>query len=218
MPIFIVGRSGNQPFEIPQTLTKVHGEHVSIEVDENKKVWRLRDLKNPREGTGVYLRDDQGDFKRVRACEIKPTDMIRLGPQGPHSYTFMAHRVLNDPAKPNAYTYEFQYMRHLHGKLKNAEEEREALNLKHSKIAKWAPLAGFALSFLIPGGTQVGMIAIRLAIMAPGLVVGQMFFKDPHKLKAIRQLRQKLVVCPSCGRPLSDHDVINLRCSACRAM
>jgi hypothetical protein len=130
----------------------------------------------------------------------------------------MAHRVLNDPEKPNSLAYEFRYMKHLHGKLKAAEDEREAKNLKHSKIAKWAPLAGFALSFLIPGGTDVGMIAIRLSIMAPGLIVGQLFFKDPQKLKEIRQRRQRLVVCPNCGRPMSDYDVSNLRCSACRAM
>lgn len=217
MQTFTIGRSGDQPFEIQQTLTKVHGEHARLDIDDNGK-WRITDLKTPREGTGVYVRDGDGNFKRVRSCEIQPTDLVRLGPQGPHSYTFMAHRVLNDPQKPNSFAYEFRYMKHLHGKLKTQEEEREALNLKHSKIAKWAPLAGFALSFLIPGSSQVGMIAIRLAIMAPGLVVGQMFFKDPHKLKAIRQKRQKLVVCPNCGRPLSDYDVQNLRCSACRAM
>lgn len=217
MQTFTIGRSGDQPFDIAQTLTKVHGEHARIDIDDNGK-WRISDLKTPREGTGVYVRDAEGDYKRVRSCEIQPTDFIRLGPQGPHSYTFMAHRVLNSKEAPNSFAYELRYMKHLHGKLKAQEDEREALNLKHSKIAKWAPLAGFALSFLIPGGSQVGMIAIRLAIMAPGLVVGQLFFKDPQKLKAIRQLRQKLVVCPNCGRPLSDYDVANLRCSACRAM
>ena len=66
--------------------------------------------------------------------------------------------------------------------------------------------------------TDVGMIAIRLSIMAPGLIVGQLFFKDPQKLKKIRQRRQRLVVCSNCGRPMSDYDVSNLRCSACRAM
>lgn len=214
---FTIGRNGNQPFDIPATLTRVHGEHARIDIDDDG-TWRIKDLKKLREGNGVYVRNEDGDFKRVTSGVIKPTDMVRLGPQGPHSYTFMAHRVLNNPESPNDFSYEFRYMRHLHGKLKTAEEEREAINLKHSKISKWAPLAGFALSMLIPGSSTLAMMGIRLAILAPGLVVGQLFFKDPQKLKAIRQKRQKLVVCPNCGRPLSDYDISNLRCSACRAM
>lgn len=214
---FIIGRNGTQPFEIQAALTRVHSEHAQITINDDGK-WTVKDLKTPKEGNGVYVRNADGDFKRIRTCQIQPTDLIRLGPAGPNSFTFMAHRVLNDPEKPNSLAYEFCYMKHLHGKLKAAEDEREAKNLKHSKIAKWAPLAGFALSFLIPGGTDVGMIAIRLSIMAPGLIVGQLFFKDPQKLKKIRQRRQRLVVCPNCGRPMSDYDVSNLRCSACRAM
>lgn len=217
MPSYTIGRSGDQTFEIPQTLTRVHGEHARIDVSDDG-VWRIKDLKPLKEGNGVYVRNENGDFRRVSSAQIKPTDMIRLGPQGPHSFTFMAHRVLNSPDNPNPFAYEFRYMRHLHGKLKAEEEQREALNLKHSKIAKWAPLAGFAVSMLIPGSSTLAMMGMRLAILAPGLIVGQLFFKDPQKLKAIRQKRQKLVVCPNCGRPLSDYDITNLRCSACRAL
>lgn len=205
MQEFIVGRAGNQPFDI--TADGVHNKHVRITISD-QGTWTLEDLKGD-SGNGTYIKDEQGSFNKVYRVQITPNTIIRLAKGGFHSYTFMAHRVL---AKKDDYGYEFETMRRRYRSLKEEEEKQENTNIKHVQISKWAPIIGLILSM-----TTTNLWLVRICITIPSFLVGQIFGGDAQKLKAIRLRRINTAICPCCGRPLSDFDVNNMQCSVCKA-
>ncbi|MCM1033576.1 MAG: FHA domain-containing protein [Odoribacter sp.] len=214
---FIIGRAGNQPFEIEPSRLYVHSQHAQLVADTNSREWFIEDLKG-NAGNGVYVRDDNGDFRRVIACRIRPTDVVRLGPESAQSFTFMAHKVFN----PADYKYEFAYMRTLDERLRREENERVAINKKHNLYSILAPGVLAALTFgmrmflEIDMGVTVGLCAVVTAL--PHTVIRYKYRNDADALKAIKSRRGKLIQCPKCWRPLSDYDLRNGRCSACKAM
>lgn len=217
MKEFIIGRTGNQPFDIKSEA--VHGEHVRITISD-QGIWTLEDLKGDN-GNGTYVKEEDGSFRKVYKMQITENTIIRLAKGGHKSYTFMAHRLL---AKQNDYSYEFQIMRQHYHALKTEEEKQEQTNMKHVRMAKWAPIIGIALSFAteIPVlketfTTEVKFYFVRGAIVVPTFLTGQLFANDVPKLKAIRQRKLSVTICPRCGRPLSDFDVNNMQCSVCGA-
>lgn len=214
---YIVGRTGNQPFEIEPTRLYVHGQHARLTVDTDSQDWYIEDLKGDG-GNGVFIRDSNGDFRRVMACRIRPTDIVRLGPENANSFTFMAHHAL----QPDSYNYEFAYNRALDRKLQKQEAELTAIIKKHNRNTILAPVILAALSMslrlFLPIDTTV-LMAITVGVTAiPTGILRYVYRGDAEKLKAIKSRRAKLIQCPKCWRPLSDYDLRNGRCSACKAM
>lgn len=214
---YIVGRTGNQPFEIEPTRLYVHGQHARLTVDTDSQDWYIEDLKGDG-GNGVFIRDSNGDFRRVMACRIRPTDIVRLGPENANSFTFMAHHALS----PDNYNYEFAYNRALERKIQKQEAEITATIKKHNLNTIIAPIIFVTLSMLIrifvPMETTT-LMGIAVAVTAiPPAILRFIYRGDAEKLKAIKSRRAKLIQCPKCWRPLSDYDLRNGRCSACKAM
>ncbi|MDO4319308.1 MAG: FHA domain-containing protein [Bacteroidales bacterium] len=214
--IFTIGRRGNQPFEIDPSLTYVHGEHARITISDDYRQWFIEDLKG-NGGNGIYLRNANGDFARVYSCRIQPTDIIRLGPEGARSVTFMARRVL-DPSLH----YEFSYIKSLDSQLRREEDEHNATVKKHTRNSIIAPVAGVVVAALIrlavPMDPAIMIAMSSMATAGPLAFLRYRYKDDAERLKEIRARRAKIVVCPKCGRQLSDYDVRNSRCSVCKAM
>ena len=214
---FIIGRSGTQPFKIDDSHHYVHGQHARLTADTAGREWMLEDLKGPG-GNGVYVRDEAGDFRRVTACRIKPTDVVRLGPESAQSYTFMAHHVLT----PANYNYEFGYVRALDMRLRAEEAAHMATVKTHTRNTIFVPVVLCVLTFIARLFLEIDM-SVLLAITAvvttvPPLLMRYRYRNDNERLKEIKARRAKLLQCPCCWRPLSDYDVRNGRCSACKAM
>lgn len=215
--IFTLGRKGDQPFEISLACSYVHGEHARLTVDTDGNDWYLEDLKEGR-GNGVFVRDDEGCFRRIIACRIRPTDIVRLGPEDAGSFTFMAHHVL----APEDYKFEFTYLRSLEQRLAE-REARQATTIKnHNRNTILAPVGLAAVTMLVRLFVPIDpgvLIAITAGVTAiPTGILRYMYRNDADKLRNIKALRSRLIVCPKCGRPLSEYDLRLARCSACKAM
>ena len=73
----ILGKQGNQPFEIKGEL--VSRKHAEIIVSDNGE-WLLRDLHST---NGTYVRNEQtGEMKRVGEVRITPMTFVILGSEG----------------------------------------------------------------------------------------------------------------------------------------
>ena len=55
-----------------------------------------------------------------------------------------------------------------------------------------------------------------LMMFAPTLA-GLLLPNGNVRIKRLKEQRLKTIVCPGCGRPLSDFDVNNMKCSICKA-
>lgn len=209
MQKFMIGRGTqcNQPF--PITSDGVHSEHAVITIDDNGR-WQLEDLKGD-SGNGTYVREPDGSFKRVYKITISPTTVIRLASGGHHSYTFMAHRVLQ---APDDFGYEINEVRQIYSNLKEEEENEE----KRLQRLKSLPMIVSAVC-LIASFLATNISAVRVIMGSQAIVIGLVsyFFGGTNKIKSIREKRRKLVVCPRCQRPMNDFDLDNRQCSICKA-
>ena len=212
MKEFIIGRNGNQPFKIEARA--VSAEHARITIDDYGQ-WMLEDLRGT-SGNGTFIRDDNGNFIQIVKAHITENTIIRLASVsevGHNSFTFMAHHVL--VTDPNDYSYELNYVYQLLEKLRQQESAVDETILKYRYYAIIAPIAGFVVSCIPP--FNISMMTVRLAMVIPPVLVSLLSFKLQSKPKQLQKLRKATIVCPKCGRPMSDFDVDNRHCSACKA-
>lgn len=211
----IIGREGNQPFPITQE--GVSRKHALLTIDDNQNWW-IENLTTVN-GNGLYIRDEQGDFHPIEAQRISEDSVLRLGPTGYMSCTFMAHRAI---APQGDYSYEF---RHLRRRIRGLRQEMENLNennQKRSKLANKIRLVSYAISvgIVVVGAISGASLMAMSPMIFPGLIGVLSNTLWGPKTQEARDLQQKITkfqVCPNCGRPISQHDVENLRCSACKA-
>lgn len=155
-------------------------------------------------------------FNRVYSKQILESDIIRLGNGGANSYTFTAHRVLNPD---ESYAYEFKQLKKLVRLQKEKEEKKEKkieLNGWISKLSGLAVIGLCAIAGSFEGVNIDPNIRYILIACAP-VVVGLLFKGDAKSLKILRKKREKLLVCPKCGRPVSEFDIEQGQCSRCKA-
>ncbi len=212
MKEFIIGRNGNQPFKIEAK--GVSSEHARITIDDYGQ-WTLEDLRGT-SGNGTYIRDEAGNFTQIVKAHITENTIIRLASLsevGRHSFTFMAHHVL--VTNPDDYSYELNYVYNLREKLREQETTVEESILKYRSYSIIAPIAGFIISCIPPFNSS--MMMVRIAMVAPPVLVSMLSFKLQTKPKELRKIRVATIVCPKCGRPMSDFDVDNRQCSLCKA-
>lgn len=203
----IIGREGEQLFPINNN--GVSKQHARLSI--RRGVWMLEDLDST---NGTYVRNEKGEFVRIATKQITEDTVIRLGDKSINGYVFMAHHVLEQD--PNNYAYEFACLLRLREQLCGEEEEMLAKNEKHKKMQRLAPILPFVFTFLpfIPASQM--MMWMRGAMLVP-MIVGFAFAGDTKKEKAFRRYRENMLVCPKCGRRLSDSDVERECCPACKA-
>lgn len=213
----IIGRFADSPIAIPVDRVGVSGTHAKIVIHDNGN-WEIEDLDS---SNGTYIKDKNGNFQRVFKKDIKETTIIRLGQEGHSSFIFMAHKVLSDD---KSYAFEFRQLKKLLKQQLVEEEALENKNTRNMKIVKAAsPLAMglcVAAQYGIPGlrdNANLNLWISRGAMAIAPAVVGLFFGIDRQKVKALKQKRLKIFICPKCGCPISEFDIQNMQCSRCKA-
>lgn len=216
---YIIGRSGNQPFPIPVDKTFVSHQHATIRIDDYGR-WTIIDNNS---ANGVYVRNSDGEYERVFQSEITPNTVVRLGPENVHSFEFWAQRVL--APDPNDYSVEFQALKGMLEEQKELERKVE----KKTELYNWISSASGAVAcvlFLLyhamtkkdGQGSSENVMMMRMMGMTMIPVLIKLFLPKPAKtLRRLREKRAKVIRCPKCGNPLSDHAVSQGFCPMCKA-
>lgn len=215
---FIIGREGNQPFPIPHkglssSSDSVHRQHAKIIVDDYGN-WILEDIKGS-DGNGTFIRNDKGIFERVYKTRISEDTVIRLGNEGQHSFTFMAHHVL--VTNPDDYSYEFrktkEYLDLITAESANIQDRMNFQSL----LAKYVlPVAGLCLSLIPMAFKFDNWIITRICFLVPPFLIGP-FLNKSNSLKEVKDKAERVLVCPKCQRPISKYDIKNQLCPTCKA-
>ncbi len=208
----IIGRSALSPLTVPEDKVAVSGKHVKITISDNDE-WKLEDLQS---SNGTYLRNENGDFDRVYKKDISKFDVIRLGNDGANSFVFTARRALYPE---DSYRQEFKHLK----KLLNKSREEEAKKERRIEINGWISKVSGAAVMIICAvlGTIKGVdidsnVRIGLVALAP-ILVGLIFNGDKKVLKSLKKKREKIMICPKCGRRISEYDIEQGQCSKCKA-
>lgn len=202
----IIGREGNQRFKIEND--GVSARHARLIVEGDGRLV-LEDLGSR---NGTYVKNQDGNYDRISRAVVTETDIVRLGSGGMHSITFWVHHLL--VSNPSDYSFEF---RHIINQYNEEYKPQLAALFRKSDMRDWcsigAPIVGLGLSFLFSNNP----LMIRMSITLPSLAVGVFFLGFAKKMRTLNSGRIHNIVCPRCGRPLSDYDIEQQQCSACRA-
>jgi hypothetical protein len=209
---YIIGRCANSHIKIPSDREAVSSQHVKISIDDNGH-WMLEDLNST---NGTFLRNENGEFHRVFTKQIIESDIIRLGNGGANSFIFMAHRVVSPD---DSYFYEFKQLKILLRRQREQESKQEHKIEMNGWISKTSGLVIVCLCWLmgIINGINVDPNFRYLLIAFAPIIVGLIFNGDRKKLIALRKKREYILVCPRCGRPISEFDIEQGQCSRCAA-
>ena len=216
---FIVGRNGNQPFQI--AAGGVSREHAEISIDEAGH-WHVRDLDST---NGTYVRTEDGSFIRIGSKDISEDTILRLGEGSYQCFTFMAHRVL---AQEGDYSYEFIQLRKTFRQQEEREARVKAVIEKHKRIILYStivaalPLLVGAIADLSERGAlqdimnKVNVFRMALVVIVP-MILRLIYSGDEKKLRDTVALRKSLFVCPKCGQILTEYNIHNMTCPYCKA-
>lgn len=219
MKQYIIGRAGNQPFTIPTDKTLVSHEHAILQIDDNG-MWTITDNNS---ANGVYVRNNDGEYERVYQAQITPTTVIRLGPENVKSYEFWAQRVIAEDQ--NDYSMEFQALKGLLAMYKETELQVEKKAERYNWIAS---CSGTVASLLFMGyffltqkdGETMDSSSVMYRMIGMStvpMIIKACLPKPTKQLKALREKRAKMIRCPKCGNPLSEHATNQGFCPACKA-
>lgn len=208
----IIGRNPASPLKVPEDRVAVSGKHVKITVSDNGD-WRLEDLQS---SNGTFIRNDNFEFERVYSCRIKESDIIRLGNDGANSFVFTARRALHPD---DNYLYEFKHLQHL---LKQSREE-EARKEKRANIAGWIISGGafavWGLSELVGWILHLDPDPNKRMIIMMGLppVLKILLGNFAKGTREVKKTREKFMLCPKCGKRISEFDIEQGQCPKCKA-
>lgn len=198
----IIGKNGEQKF--PITNAGVSRHHARITITDSG--WLLEDLNST---NGTYVRDEKGSFERVLSKRIHEDTVIRLGDSSINGYTFWAHHVLEE--NPNDYGYEFTRISQLREQL--MADRKNAIIRSQQKAKVWRLLIS-----LIPLAFSIFVTDIKLmraSMIIPGLVM--MLIPQKNGNEQIDNKIKSMLVCPRCGRPLSEYEIKSQQCMACKS-
>ena len=205
MKTILLGKSGDQPFDIEQQ--GVSREHARLTIDDDGQ-WVLNDLDSSH---GTFIRNEHGDWERISKKKITPGTFICLGPDNANGCKFYARHVEH----PSDYSEDFDYLEDVE---QDIDEEMEKAERKAKIIRKLIALvSGVALigSFVVPGD-GLRMMLLRVGSLVS--MVSTLFFDPSKDKKRLKSQLDKLLDCPNpaCSHTLSKKEVENRRCSKCK--
>lgn len=196
---YIIGREGDQKFEInDEKYSAVSRRHARLTVDDSTGVWKLRDEGS---ANGTFIVDKVGNMLPVTTeVTITPTTRISLGGKRYNAMTIVAHTVVDGGA---SYAPDFDELERMLADLK------QRITKKRNTM-KWTRIL-FALlpiaCMLIPGlGMDARVVCISAASLLNAVLAG---FNDTTSFS---EERSRTIVCPKCGRTLTDKDVERHSC------
>ena len=208
----IIGRSSVSPLKVPDDKVAVSGKHVRITISDNGD-WKIEDMQS---SNGTFVRNDNFEYERVYNRQIRESDIIRLGNDGANSFVFTARRALH----PNDnYAYEFKQLQRL---LRRSYEDEEKKK-KRANITGWitsfGAMGAFAVTELIsfvsgkPSNPNMRMVLM----MFIGPILKTLLGNYTKGTRNVKTKREKFLLCPKCGRRISEFDVEQGQCSKCKA-
>lgn len=206
-----IGKEGNQPFEIKQI--GVSRNHATIEISEDGSVWTLTDNDST---NGTFIREENGNFRRIASIQITPMTFIRLGPDTVHGCSFYAKRALGD----NEYFEEFEEIRKIDklykGRITILEKKTSQLKMCQRIIV---PFFIFGLLCLLPFGDGMSPGVLRFVLSAIISEAIAFLFDPKKKVKRLNEERKRFYDCPNpkCPHKLKESEIEAMSCSKCKA-
>lgn len=207
----IIGCGGEQPFMIPGTCRTVSHRHARFWVDDNG-YWFIEDLTGPN-GNGVYIRDSNGEFRRIIRKRIDRDTVIRLGAGGHNAFTFFANRII----APDDFSFEFTLLQR---QLREIQQEQQKLEIENEQKAakiKKVRTTGIVIGALSAVGALFGMPALLGVTLISGGIAALLPSPDQKALKALLEKKKSIMVCPKCFQPVSETSIMNRICPLCKA-
>ena len=218
MKTWDVGTEGNQNFPI-KNKDKVDSLHARITFDEEKNVWTVEDLHSR---GGTFIVNMQGMLVQVRKKRINEFTRIVLTDTTAMGMTFFPHHLLE--SNPKNYKVEFQYVVRQYWDIKEEKEKLdERIRLRRMQLSLVPGIAscvlGVGLRFAFRNSpnmifTVIGMMSALTAML--NVIIAWYNNKDRSIMDFAKRM-QRHVMCPQCGRMLSEQDIQNQMCPFCKA-
>ena len=204
MKQFILGTEGNQPFEIKQT--GVSRQHARITIGDNG-VWTLEDLNST---NGTFVRDDNGEMRRVGTMVITPMTFISLGPSNANGCSFYAIHLQNQD-----FLEEFEYLNQLEDQFDAKAQKSETMAKRMRLLIASASLIALVGSFVVQHG-PLQLMLLRLGSAVS--LLSTIFFNPAEKKKKLQSEIEKFHVCPNpkCSHILKSREIRTMQCSKCK--
>lgn len=196
----IIGRNGNQPFPINNA--GVSNLHAKMSVVDD--LWILEDLDST---NGTFIQDKDGIWQRIAKKQITPDTVIRLGDTSVNGITFWASRL--QKKESDDYAEEFACIASLNDAL---EEEKKELQ-KKARLKKLIPSI-VQMAIILGTLPLKNMWVVRGAMIVGSFVNVLIDYNGP--LTALLEKKRRLLVCPKCGKPLTDFELQRCQCSNCK--
>lgn len=213
MPEIIIGKEGEQKFPIKGS--RVSRKHAKLTVTDAGG-WYLEDMNST---NGTYIINDNDELVEIKKVRISEFTRIVLGDQTAMGCTFFAHHVMEED--PDDYRAEFRYVMGIHEK---ALEEKRIVDEKVKKkgMLKFMPsilsgCIGLLLTCFLPPAQKVyGISATTLVTALLTAFINHSIGND-DKLKNFSSKYSQKLVCPHCGKLLTEMEFRNQMCASCKA-
>lgn len=211
MKQIILGREGNQPFNIKDA-DGVSRRHAQITITDNND-WYLEDLGS---ANGTFVRNETtGDLIPVTIKRmISPMAFIVLGPDNSKGCSFFAKQA----DKYGDFSDERHYLI-LKDEELTAQKEKIVKMTSHLNLLKTVlPFAIFGLSLVIVPGEGTMQMLLRMGASTIPYALIQILYNPKAKEKEIKELREKFSHCPNpcCSNKQTSKEIRNMRCSKCK--
>lgn len=203
----IVGKQGTQKFPIKNA--GVSRQHARIIIDDRGQ-WVLEDLNST---NGTFVRDEKGEYQHVSRIGIQEDTVIRLGDESNNGYSFMAHHVVEDD--PDNYAYEFARIRQWREDFRKERDRCQSQTRNKGLIQIFLSVAIIGITFIPAIEQRIQMMILRIGMLLPPLY--NFFVQGKNKMQKIYERQQRFLVCPRCGRPLTDYEISKEICMSCKA-
>ena len=203
-----LGTEGTQPFKIE--CSGVSRRHARIVVDDYGKMM-LEDLNST---NGTYVRDDNGDLRRVSNMLITPMTFICLGLNNANGCSFYALQALSEQ---NDFAKEFEYLNEMEDHF-DAEDKKADSRARIVRMAiVVASLIALVGSFLTDRGSGLQLLLLRLGSFVS--LLSSALYNPAENKKKIAVKKEKFHQCPNpkCTHILSSREIRMMQCSHCKA-
>lgn len=202
MKQIILGTEGNQPFKITQQ--GVSRQHARITIGDDG-VWTLEDLNST---NGTFIRNEEGEMRRVGTLVINPMTFICLGPNNANGCSFYATHLVN----PDDFIKEFQYLNQLEDDFDAQEEHADKMEKRMRLLIAIASFVSLIGSFLVSNG----VLLLRVGTLVS--LVSTMFFNPNEKKKKLQAEREKFHTCPNpkCSHIMKSREIRMMQCAKCK--
>lgn len=213
---FDIGRKGTQNFSLAGR-EKVSDLHARITIDDD--TWTVEDLGSV---NGTYIVNRHGDIVQIRRKRITAFTRVILADTTAMGYSFFPyHLTLSDPKD---YREEFRRMACQYQEMKQERAQlEETIKLRRVRMSLLpvvvSCIIGIVLRTMFRDNPNVTflIIGIMSAVTASLNVLVTWYNNKDKSMKEFTERMQHTVMCPQCGKLLSDYDMTNQICPFCKA-